>query len=81
MVTARIGTLKRRYFARVQFKVWTAKLGEQLELMSEQYQLNDLTDCFNLLQDLEVGGYRVHEVRIVRTVSFNIEKVRRRADK
>ena len=79
MVTARIRILKRRYLARVQFKVWAAlQQGEPLRLM-EDVELGDLSDCLDVLQDLAIGGYRVHEVRIVRTVAFNIVKVRTRA--
>ena len=78
MVTARIATLRRRHRARKQYKIWAARLGCPLELISEQVEITTHRDCLNLLDELERGGYRVHRCQFVRTVMFNIDKSRDR---
>ena len=81
MVTARIRSLRRRHRARTHFKIWAARFGCPLELISEQVEIITQRNCLNLLNELEAGGYRVHRCQLIRTVVFNIDKVRDRRDR
>ena len=77
VVTARIATLKRRYHARKQYKMWAERLGRPGEVHFK-LEVDTLGQCLEHLDNLDIMGFPVNRCRCVLTVAFNMDKLKRK---